>query len=932
MSMKLQFKHDKPEQACAVRSTINLFKGHPKGQGSASAMVDCDDDLPLGSDLVFANRMLLDENCVLDNLKAVQKENKLPLSNSLDGMNFSIEMETGTGKTYVFLRTIHELYQEYGFSKFIIVVPSIAIREGVLKNLEITKDDFNLLFANPGIDFEVFDPKRKGQARSFARSQSPRIMVINIDSFSKASDELSEASRNIIYRNSDWGVPIEYIRTTRPIVIIDEPQNMESEKRRQALSNLNPLLSLRYSATHRNSYNLIYKLDPVQAYDLGLVKKIEVDSTVVEQGGNCAFMELMDIKASARAISVKLKIDVNTKDGVERKFVTAKRSMVYSSKSSGETNLYKLSNDRDAYKDGYIIDSVNVEKQTVTFSNGKTIRTGESSGGLTDVLMRQQIENTVSRHFEKEKMLRSRNIKVLSLFFIDRVSNYRDIAETGEPTKGKFALWFEESFKKYSAQPEYKDLIPFEATRVHDGYFSIDKKKIHSPFEEVSLKGNATEADSQTSSFNLIMRDKERLLSSEEPLRFIFSHSALKEGWDNPNVFQICTLTESNSEMSKRQKIGRGLRLPVDKDGNQVKDGNIAVLTVFASESFADFAKDLQRELSEDCGVEFGHRLKPSRDRRNLKPRKKLLDDEQFLELWKRISSATRYLVEFDTNKLIALSAKELRNVTISPLTIIRTIHGVSIDKKQGVGGSVKVSENKHVENIPSDWIPDVLGQLQSRTGLTRETLWKILKDSGKLGDIAINPDLFIEQANGIIENILLTLMVDGIKYEKINTIIPGWDMHSFASEELETYLDGLLKVKNTEKTAYIAKEDGNTYVQIDHDSNPEKKFASDLDSLENVKFYMKLPRNFTIPTPLGPYTPDWAVVLEKDRKLYFVAETKSYGQELRPSEEMKIKCGKQHFETIKSDESGPLYFGPVSEMADVIRQLPGNDSKITYI
>ena len=746
-------------------------------------------------------------------------------------MNFSVEMETGTGKTYVFLRTIHKLYQEYGFTKFIIVVPSIAIREGVLKNLEITKADFNLLFANPGIDFEVFDPKRKGQARSFARSQSPRIMVINIDSFSKAGEEMSEASRNIIYRNSDWGVPIEYIRATRPVVIIDEPQNMESEKRRQALSNLNPLFSLRYSATHRNSYNLIYKLDPVQAYDLGLVKKIEVDSTVVEQGGNCAFVEFTDIKSSAKAVSVKLKIDVNTKDGVDRKFVTAKRSMSSANKVSGETSLYKLSNGRDAYKDGYIIDSVNVEKQTITFSNGKTIRVGESSGGLTDVLMRQQIENTVSRHFEKEKMLRSRNIKVLSWFFIDRVSNYRDIAETGDPTKGKFALWFEEAFIKYSEKPEYKDLISFEATKVHDGYFSIDKKKIHSPFEEVSLKGNATEADSQTSTFNLIMRDKERLLSSDEPLRFIFSHSALREGWDNPNVFQICTLTESNSEMSKRQKIGRGLRLPVDKDGNQVKDGSTVILTVFASESFADFAKDLQRELSEDCGVEFGNRIKPSRDRRNLKPRKKLLDDEQFLELWKRISSATRYRVEFDTDELVRLSAKELQTLIISPISLIRTIHGVSIDRKHGVDGAVRISENKHIENIPSDWIPDVLGQLQLRSGLTRKTLWRILNDSGKLEDIMKNPDAFIEQTAGIIENVLLKLMVDGIKYEKIPTMIPGWDMRSFASEELETYLDGLLKVKNTEKTAYIAKEDGNTYVQIDHDSNPEKKFASDRQS-----------------------------------------------------------------------------------------------------
>ncbi len=921
--MKLQFDHDKPYQREAINSALELFNGQSAGTGSESVAISGGDDLQVGNDIIFANRLVVEEDNVLENLRKVQGRNKLPLSESLDGMNFSIEMETGTGKTYVFLRTMHELHKDFGFSKFIIVVPSIAIREGVLKNLEITKADFNLLYTNPGMDFEVFDPKRRGQAKSYARSQSPRIMVINIDSFSKASEELSENSRNIIYRNSDWGVPIEYIRATRPIVIIDEPQNMESEKRKLALANLNPLFSLRYSATHRNSYNLIYKLDPVQAYDLGLVKKIEVDSTVVERGGNCAFVELVDLKSCSSAITVKLRIDVNTKNGVERKIVSAKRNLNSGARSTGETNLYKLSNERDAYRDGYIIDSVNLDNQTVIFTNGRMIRKGETIGGLTDLIMRQQIENTVSRHFEKQKMLKGHGIKVLSLFFIDRVANYRDLdAETGSARKGKFAEWFEEAFNKFTDKPEYKDLIPFEASKIHDGYFSIDKKNIHSPFEELSLKGNATEADTQSSSFNLIMRDKERLLSADEPLSFIFSHSALKEGWDNPNVFQICTLTESNSEISKRQKIGRGLRLPVDQDGKQVVDGSIATLTVFASESFADFAKDLQRELTEDCGVEFGNRIKPSRERRKLKPRERLLDDGKFLELWNRISTATRYRVEFDTEKLVELSARKMRGLEIHSISLLRTVHRLKIDMEKGVDGNARISDPKEIEYIPSDWIPDVLTEIQTKTGLTRATIFKILSQSGKLNEARKNPDSFIEQASSTINGVLLELMVDGIKYEKIKTAVTGWDMRAFVSEEIEEFLDGLEKVEKSEKTVFIAEEDMNPYVQIDHDSNPERRFAKDFDSLDNVKFYMKLPRKFKRPTPLGNYTPDWAVVFEKDRRIYFVAETKSAGQELRPSEDMKIKCGKKHFEAIKSDEAGPLYFGPAANFEEIAKQI----------
>ncbi len=668
---------------------------------------------------------------------------------------------------------------------------------------------------------------------------------------------------------------------------------------------------------------LIYKLDPIQAYDLGLVKKIEVDSTAIEQGGNGAFVELVEIKSGANSLTVKLKIDVNGKNGVERKTLSAKVNLSSRNKS-GTADLYKLSNGREAYKDGYFIDSVNLENQTLKFSNGRIIRKGEQIGGLNEILMRAQMQNTISKHLEKQKMLKERGIKVLSLFFIDSVSNYRDFDETtGQPKKGKFALWFEEDFARFAEKPEYRDLIHFDVAKLHDGYFSIDKKNIHSPFEDVSLKSNASEADAQSSSFNLIMRDKERLLSEDEPLRFIFSHSALKEGWDNPNVFQICTLTETNSEISKRQKIGRGLRLPVDKDGKQVADGGTAVLTVFASESFADFAKDLQRELSEDCGVVFGTRLKNAKDTRKLKPREKLIEDEKFIELWKRISSATRYRVEFETGKLIEEAAKTMENLDIQPIRLARDVNGLMMRRGEGVGGVLKTMERSGIYFVP-EWIPNLLGEIQAGTGLTRNTIFEILQRAEKLKEISKNPSSFIDQATETINSVLLELMVENIKYEKVESPVPEWDMRAFAIEELSEYLDSLEPVENLEKTVYQAVEDSKSYVQIDHSSKPEKSFARDLDSLQNVKFYMKLPRKFKIATPLGNYTPDWAVVFENDRRIYFVAETKSQGQELRRSEEMKIKCGKRHFEAIREDCNGALYYGPVSGINEIVANLPG--------
>lgn len=520
-------------------------------------------------------------------------------------MNLSIEMETGTGKTYVYLRTIHALHEAYWWSKFIIVVPSVAIREGVLKNLEITREHFDSLYEKPAMDFYVYDPKRRGQSRFFATTATLQIMVITIDSFSKGFEEAQDGKKkkkggNIIYQESDWGVPIEFIRSTNPVVILDEPQNMETDIRKKAIENLNPLAILRYSATHKNPYHLLYRLGPVEAYEMGLVKKIEVDSIRSDDAYNDAYMVLEKVEAKGRNVTAKITIDKSDDYWLQKQTISARVG----------DDLFDLSGGRETYR-GYTIDEIDIGAWYVSFSNSKSIRLGETKGGLGDEMMKFQMEQTIRYHFEREKTLAPRGIKVLTLFFIDQVANYRKYMENSIE-QWKFAIWFEEIYAKMNVK--YGNLLSYEVSKVHNGYFSQYKKSV-TPFEERESK---TKEWAENTTYELIMRDKERLLDPSEPLRFIFSHSALQEGWDNPNVFQICTLNETKSDMKKRQEIGRGLRLPVDKDGNRIWDPNINILTVIPNESYEDFAANLQKEYEEE-GIAFTKSLiKNARNKRKV--------------------------------------------------------------------------------------------------------------------------------------------------------------------------------------------------------------------------------------------------------------------------------------------------------------------------
>jgi type III restriction enzyme len=637
---------------------------------------------------------------------------------------------------------------------------------------------------------------------------------------------------------------------------------------------LKALCTLRYSATHRNQYNLTYNLNPVKAYDLGLVKQIEVDSIIEENAYNDAFVSVESITATKTKVTAKISINSNENGGVKKKTLTVKVG----------DDLYKLSNEREIYADGYIIEEIDAVNQCISISNGNLLYKGDSQGGLTDEVMKFQIRKTIEEHLKKEKRLNKLGIKVLSLFFIDKVANYRSYDAAGIAVKGKFAEWFEEIYQEYISKPAFKELDKFSVEETHNGYFSADKK---GAFKDTS---GETKADDDT--YSLIMRDKEKLLGLDNSLRFIFSHSALREGWDNPNVFQICTLNETKSDIKKRQEIGRGLRLAVDQTGKRTYDQNINRLTVIANEAYDDFAKALQKEIEDDCGVAFTGRIKNHRDRTAIKYRKGFEVDPKFLEIWEKLKKKTTYRVDYKTDELITLAVKAIKDLPeIKAPSLRSTKIGITMTD-EGVGTNY-VGEK--VESYGSyAWkIPDVLGYIQSKTELTRSTIEEILSKSERIDDIIINPQLFLDLATIAIKRTLYDLMINGIKYQKIGG--SEYEMALFEDQELEVYLnDFSFKVSDPLKTIY------EEFVPLD--SGVESKFAQDCETSEQIKFYFKLPNWFKIPTPIGNYNPDWALVFEDDKKIYFVAETKDTGtpqvdlSKLSGDEQMKIKCGKAHF------------------------------------
>jgi len=905
-TMKLQFSHQ-AYQTRAVEAVVQVFDGQPLAKSDFSlagqvASVEYANDGSIG------NALKLSDEALLANVQKVQQANGMVVSSELvksvsdDGkeefcpLNLTLEMETGTGKTYTFIKTMYELNKVYGFRKFVVVVPSVAIREGTMKNLQITREHFALDYANVPCVPILFDSNKLSDLRHFAQSDALSVLVINIDSFTKDSNKINQKGERAF-------APIEYIKAVNAIVIVDEPQNFETDIRRRALMELNPLCMLRYSATHKNPYNLLYSLNPVQAYDLGLVKQIEVDGVLADESHNQAFIKLVSIDAKAKGISVKVSIDVNEKTGVKRKELTLKLG----------DDLFDKSKGRDVYADGYILNEIRAENEEIEFSGGRVLSLHAQQGGLEDDVMRFQIERTVAAHFAKLKNLKDIGVKVLSLFFIDKVANYRAFDADGNPVPGKFAVWFEEAFNKYASKSQYKGLIPHPASAVHNGYFSGDKK-IHTPFEEFKIKSGTSKADAEGSSYSLIMKEKERLLSMDEPLQFIFSHSALREGWDNPNVFQICTLNESHSPLKKRQEIGRGLRLCVNQKGERVQDKRVNVLTVIPNESYEVFAKALQTEIEEETGVSFDKRVKNARAKARVK-RKTLSAEEEalFKAIWQKISYQTRYSVKLDTPELIKQCVEALADVNQYPKVQppkIRALKAKIVMRKDGVRG-VEVGTDRSNAQQEEITVPDVYAYIQNRVHLSRASIFAILDGSGRLGELLINPQAFLDTAIAAIKNCLQALLVKGIDYHQING--RRYEMALF-DEELETYLSSVYPPANDELTTPICKtlleaqpvnEDkdpvGDAFSCVLSESEPESKFAHDCSIDERVKFFFKLPGEFKIPTPLGTYNPDWAVVFENDARVYFVAETKSstVTGERRSKENLKIECSREHFKLM---------------------------------
>ncbi len=656
--MKIQFRSDLLHQTNAVDAVLGVFAGQETFQSNftvtdkmwANQQLDI---FAKNNDLGVGNALTLLPDEIYTNTRNVQLKNGLPqvenTKQELPSLDFSVEMETGTGKTYVYLRSIFELNQRHGLTKFIIVVPSIAIKEGVYKSLQITEPHFREQYKNVQYDYFVYDSSKREQVRNFATNDYIQIMVMNIDAFSKSfTDPTKETTANLIHRTDDRlnGMkPIEFIQATRPVVIIDEPQSVVSTaNRKEAISSLAPLCTFRYSATLEEAPHLLYKLDAIDAYEGKLVKQIEVASLEVKDGHNHAYIKLVSVDNKKSPISAKIEIDAQTRTGKlqPRKVITIKDGQI--------NDLFELSGGRSVYE-GYIVNDIYCEEgnEYIDFtSRDEIVRLGQAIGEVdSDAFKRIQIAKTIEEHLEKElkfyhkvttgydklnhsKILSQKGIKVLSLFFIDKVANYRCYSKDGVPVQGKFAWWFEEEFARQVSKPKYRVLYPIiwdnngdkytineialqELTQtVHDGYFAQDKKKDTSgnpqfTDSKLSAKGEGGKTTADESAYNLIMKDKEKLLSMDEKLRFIFSHSALKEGWDNPNIFQICTLNETRSVTKKRQEIGRGLRLAVDQSGERVPYGfEVNTLTVMANESYESFVSELQKEIEAEEGIKFG--------------------------------------------------------------------------------------------------------------------------------------------------------------------------------------------------------------------------------------------------------------------------------------------------------------------------------------
>ena len=968
--MKLHFEPNLDFQLQAIEAVCGLFHGQEvcRTEFTVTRNATGGRHFPgMESDLGVGNRLTLLDDELLKNLGDIQLRHGLPPSGALTSGDFTVEMETGTGKTYVYLRTIFELNKRYGFTKFVIVVPSVAIKEGVYKSLQITEDHFKGIYAGVPFDYFLYDSSKLGQVRNFATSPHIQIMVVTVGAINKKDV-------NNLYKDSEktgGEKPIDLIKATRPIVIVDEPQSVDgglTGKGKSALDAMNPLCTLRYSATHADKHHMVYRLDAVDAYEKRLVKQIEVASATVEHAHNKPYVRLVSVSNRRGTISARVELDVQAGGGVNRQEVTVQdgdnleqttRRAVYADCRIGEIRVQKGN-----------------EYMELRVPGGEEFLKPGQAWGDVDALavQREMIRRTIREHLDKEKRLRPQGIKVLSLFFIDEVAKYRSYDADGHPMKGDYARIFEEEYLRAAKLPEYNTLfkevdLTRAAAEVHNGYFSIDKKGGWTDTEE----NNQTNRDNAERAYNLIMKEKEKLLSFETPLKFIFSHSALREGWDNPNVFQICALRDIRTERERRQTIGRGLRLCVNQNGERLRGFEINTLTVVATESYEEFAENLQREIEEDTGIRFGivekHQfaavtmtgtdgkvtplgfeksealwnhlktqgmidargkvqdvlkqalkdgtlalpaefqaqkeqiaqtlkklagrleIKNADERRQVRVRKEVYLSEEFKALWDRIKHKTTYRVNFDNEKLVESCCKALRDAPAIPKSRLQwrkadiAIGKAGVEATEREGAATVVLDEGDID------LPDLLTDLQDRTQLTRRTIHRILIGSRRLDDFKRNPQEFIDLAAEAVNRCKRLAIVDGIKYQRLGDA-QYYAQELFEQEELTGYLKNLLDARKS------------VYEQVVYDSDTEAAFADQLEKNTAIKVYAKLPRWFTVPTPLVGYNPDWAVLVEEEgqERLYFVVETKGtmlFADALRPTEQAEIDCAREHFEAL---------------------------------
>jgi len=1019
--MKFNFKIQ-PYQTDAVNSVVNVFKG----QGYSDTVsyirdlgkveVEIEKQIKLAEDLDsdgaydplddsgFKNEAVeLTDDQLIKNIHGLQSLNNIKLSSSLiknlGCCSLDIEMETGTGKTYIYIKTMFELNKQYGWSKFIVVVPSIAIREGVKKSFEMTQEHFMEYFGKK-VRFFIYNSSNLHQLDEFSSTSGINVMIINTQAFAAS---LKEGAKNkesrIIYSKRDEFAsrrPIDVIKANRPIIILDEPQKMGGEITQKALKNFNPLFSLNYSATHATQHNLIVVLDALEAYNKRLVKKIQVKGFEVKHfRGTDQYLYLESIVLSSKKPPMaRIELEIAYNKSINRETRILK---------TGD-NLYYISNEMEQYKEGYTISEIDPIRGSVTFVNGEFVVKGDVVGDVSENDMRRiQIRETILSHFEKEEKLFDMGIKTLSLFFIDEVAKYRQYDENGDEKSGEYGRMFEEEYINILNDyitlldtPYQRYLKNIDIRETHKGYFSIDKKT--NRIVDSKAKRGAEFSD-DISAYDLILKNKERLLSFEEPTRFIFSHSALREGWDNPNVFQICTLKHSDSTTTKRQEVGRGLRLCVNSAGHRMDTEtcgndvhNINKLTVIASESYKDFVGDLQKQIKEvlydrpekatmeyfegktimvgeqpvvvdhhqakaiykyllineyiddddqvmeayrtdlenNCLKELSVELKPMsegvhnlvqtifddsvlasmiEDGNKTRIQENDLNDyfykKEFQTLWGYINHKYAYTVNFDSQELIEKSIRHINEkLFVSELQYTAStgeqkddMNVFVLDRGESfTPGKTKTKALKHAESSQIKY--DLIGKIAMGIVLTRRTAVAILKGLAPqtFAMFKNNPEEFITKVIKLIKEQKATMIVEHIGYDQI---AGEYDSTIFTAEKHSQTLD----------KAFRAQKHIQDYVYTDGtaEKSVERRFAQDLDSAEEVCVYAKLPKGFAIPTPVGNYSPDWAIAFNEGtvKHIFFIAETKGTMEslQLRPIEQAKISCAKKLFNEISTSK-----------------------------